>query len=162
MCAPWDMQHPVEKVRSTGNERVFLTERGASFGYNTLVVDYRSLPVMRAMAPVVFDDAFGAAAFSGQWSERRSAGIHSAAGTGSSGGGRRWAFLRSARLPGPCDVGRRECAETGTAEAAAGDAAGNCEGCRRFEPGACTSDLQAHDLGHPPTTRYATLKVAYH
>jgi len=53
--APWDMHHPVEKVRSTGNERVFLTERGASFGYNTLVVDYRSLPVMRAMAPVVFD-----------------------------------------------------------------------------------------------------------
>lgn len=53
--APWDMNHPVEKVRSTGNERVFLTERGASFGYNTLVVDYRSLPVMRKMAPVVFD-----------------------------------------------------------------------------------------------------------
>ncbi len=53
--APWDMNHPVEKVRSTGNERVFLTERGASFGYNTLVVDYRSLPIMRRMAPVVFD-----------------------------------------------------------------------------------------------------------
>ena len=53
--APWDMSHPLQKVRSTGNERVFLTERGASFGYNTLVVDYRSLPVMRAMAPVVFD-----------------------------------------------------------------------------------------------------------
>ena len=53
--APWDMNHPVEKVRSTGNERVFLTERGASFGYNTLVVDYRSLPVMRKLAPVVFD-----------------------------------------------------------------------------------------------------------
>lgn len=53
--APWDMAHPVEKVRSTGNERVFLTERGASFGYNTLVVDYRSLPTMRKMAPVVFD-----------------------------------------------------------------------------------------------------------
>jgi 2-dehydro-3-deoxyphosphooctonate aldolase (KDO 8-P synthase) len=53
--APWDMAHPVEKVRSTGNERVFLTERGASFGYNTLVVDYRSLPVMRGIAPVVFD-----------------------------------------------------------------------------------------------------------
>jgi 2-dehydro-3-deoxyphosphooctonate aldolase (KDO 8-P synthase) len=53
--APWDMAHPVEKVRSTGNQRVFLTERGASFGYNTLVVDYRSLPVMRRMAPVVFD-----------------------------------------------------------------------------------------------------------
>jgi 2-dehydro-3-deoxyphosphooctonate aldolase (KDO 8-P synthase) len=53
--APWDMEHPVEKVRSMGNERVFLTERGASFGYNTLVVDYRSLPVMRHLAPVVFD-----------------------------------------------------------------------------------------------------------
>lgn len=53
--APWDMAHPVEKVRSTGNERVFLTERGASFGYNTLVVDYRSLPVMRRLGPVVFD-----------------------------------------------------------------------------------------------------------
>ena len=53
--APWDMTHPLQKVRSTGNERVFLTERGASFGYNTLVVDFRSLPVMRALAPVVFD-----------------------------------------------------------------------------------------------------------
>ena len=53
--APWDMAHPVEKVRSTGNDRVFLTERGSSFGYNTLVVDYRSIPVMRGLAPVVFD-----------------------------------------------------------------------------------------------------------
>jgi 2-dehydro-3-deoxyphosphooctonate aldolase (KDO 8-P synthase) len=53
--APWDMTYPVEKVRSTGNERVFLTERGASFGYNNLVVDFRSLPVMRQFAPVVFD-----------------------------------------------------------------------------------------------------------
>ncbi|HEY6489066.1 MAG: 3-deoxy-8-phosphooctulonate synthase [Terracidiphilus sp.] len=53
--APGDMAHPVEKVRSTGNERVFLTERGASFGYNNLVVDFRSLAIMREMAPVVFD-----------------------------------------------------------------------------------------------------------
>lgn len=53
--APWDMQHPVEKVRSTGNERVFLTERGSSFGYNTLVVDFRSLAIMRNLAPAVFD-----------------------------------------------------------------------------------------------------------
>ncbi len=53
--APWDMTHPVEKVRSTGNQRVFLTERGASFGYNNLVVDYRSLAIMRQTAPVVFD-----------------------------------------------------------------------------------------------------------
>ena len=41
--APWNMEHTVEKVRSTGNERVFLTERGSSFGYNNLVVDYRGL-----------------------------------------------------------------------------------------------------------------------
>jgi 2-dehydro-3-deoxyphosphooctonate aldolase (KDO 8-P synthase) len=49
------MTHPIEKVRSTGNERVFLTERGSSFGYNNLVVDFRSLAVMRSLAPVVFD-----------------------------------------------------------------------------------------------------------
>jgi 2-dehydro-3-deoxyphosphooctonate aldolase (KDO 8-P synthase) len=54
--APWDMQHALEKVRSTGNQRVFLTERGTSFGYNNLVVDMRSLQVMRELgAPVVFD-----------------------------------------------------------------------------------------------------------
>ena len=53
--APWDMSHGVEKVRSTGNERVFLTERGSTFGYNNLVVDFRSLPIMRKLAPVVFD-----------------------------------------------------------------------------------------------------------
>lgn len=53
--APWDMGYSLEKVRSTGNERVFLTERGSSFGYNTLVVDFRSLPAMRKLAPVVFD-----------------------------------------------------------------------------------------------------------
>ncbi len=57
--APWDMRHAVEKVRESGTPanpvHVTLTERGASFGYNNLVVDMRSLPVMRAMAPVVFD-----------------------------------------------------------------------------------------------------------
>jgi 2-dehydro-3-deoxyphosphooctonate aldolase (KDO 8-P synthase) len=53
--APWDMAYSVEKVRSTGNERISLTERGACFGYNTLVVDYRSLGIMRKIAPVIFD-----------------------------------------------------------------------------------------------------------
>lgn len=53
--APWDMRHAVEKVATTGNTRVFLTERGAAFGYNNLVVDMRSLAIMRAFAPVVFD-----------------------------------------------------------------------------------------------------------
>jgi 2-dehydro-3-deoxyphosphooctonate aldolase (KDO 8-P synthase) len=53
--SPWDMRHVVEKVRESGNERVLLTERGSSFGYNNLVVDMRSLPIMRKLAPVVFD-----------------------------------------------------------------------------------------------------------
>lgn len=53
--APWDMQHAVQKIRESGNDRVFLTERGSSFGYNNLVVDMRSLAIMREFAPVVFD-----------------------------------------------------------------------------------------------------------
>jgi 2-dehydro-3-deoxyphosphooctonate aldolase (KDO 8-P synthase) len=53
--SPWDMKHAVDKVRGAGNDRVFLTERGSSFGYNNLVVDMRSLQVMREFAPVVFD-----------------------------------------------------------------------------------------------------------
>ena len=55
-AAPADMRHAVEKIHTTSTHaRVFLTERGASFGYNNLVVDMRSLAVMRKYAPVVFD-----------------------------------------------------------------------------------------------------------
>jgi 2-dehydro-3-deoxyphosphooctonate aldolase (KDO 8-P synthase) len=65
--APWDMEHAVEKVRSVSeNARVFLTERGASFGYNNLVVDMRSLGVMRKYAPVVFDGTHSVQTPSGQ------------------------------------------------------------------------------------------------
>ena len=54
--APWDARHVVQKLRSTGNEKIMLTERGSSFGYNNLVVDFRSLPRMRALGvPVCFD-----------------------------------------------------------------------------------------------------------
>jgi 2-dehydro-3-deoxyphosphooctonate aldolase (KDO 8-P synthase) len=53
--SPWDMRNAVEKCRDAGNTQVFLTERGASFGYNNLVVDMRSLAIMRKFAPVVFD-----------------------------------------------------------------------------------------------------------
>jgi len=53
--SPWDMRHAVEKCREAGNPKVFLTERGTSFGYNNLVVDMRSLPIMQKFAPVVFD-----------------------------------------------------------------------------------------------------------
>ena len=54
--APGDLVHAVEKARSTGNRDLLVTERGTSFGYNNLVVDFRSLPMMREMGvPVVFD-----------------------------------------------------------------------------------------------------------
>jgi len=53
--APEDMANAVDKVRSTGNQRVTVTERGASFGYHNLVVDVRAFPMIRRFAPVVFD-----------------------------------------------------------------------------------------------------------
>lgn len=54
--APWDAKNIVEKLRSAGADRILLTERGASFGYNNLVVDFRSFPIMRGFGvPVVFD-----------------------------------------------------------------------------------------------------------
>jgi 2-dehydro-3-deoxyphosphooctonate aldolase (KDO 8-P synthase) len=53
--SPWDMKHAVEKCRAAGNDRVFVTERGSSFGYNNLIVDMRSLAIMRKFVPVVFD-----------------------------------------------------------------------------------------------------------
>ncbi len=53
--APEDMANAVDKVRSTGNPKVTVTERGASFGYHNLVVDMRAMPVIRRFAPVVFD-----------------------------------------------------------------------------------------------------------
>jgi 2-dehydro-3-deoxyphosphooctonate aldolase (KDO 8-P synthase) len=54
--APWDMANTVEKIRSTGNQRIMLTERGATFGYNNLVVDFRAIQIMQATGcPVIFD-----------------------------------------------------------------------------------------------------------
>lgn len=54
--APWDMRHVVEKLKAGGADRILLTERGTTFGYNTLVVDFRSLPQLRELGyPVVFD-----------------------------------------------------------------------------------------------------------
>jgi len=54
--APWDVINIVEKIRSTGNREIFLTERGTMFGYNNLVVDFRGIPIMQATGcPVIFD-----------------------------------------------------------------------------------------------------------
>ncbi len=58
--APWDLRHAIEKVTSTGNAQVLVTERGATFGYNNLVVDMRSLVVLRRFGfPVVLDVTHG-------------------------------------------------------------------------------------------------------
>ena len=55
-AAPWDMKNVVKKIESTGNKKIMLTERGASFGYNTLVADMRSLIILGEMGyPVIFD-----------------------------------------------------------------------------------------------------------
>jgi len=72
--APWDMVGAVEKVRSTGNEQLLLTERGTSFGYNRLVTDLRAIPQMQSLAPVVFDATHS---------------IQEPAGLGTSSGGQR-------------------------------------------------------------------------
>ncbi len=53
--APWDVRQIIDKAVSTGNKNIIITERGASFGYNNLVVDFRSIPIMRQMCPVIFD-----------------------------------------------------------------------------------------------------------
>ncbi|MBW2645630.1 MAG: 3-deoxy-8-phosphooctulonate synthase, partial [Deltaproteobacteria bacterium] len=54
--APWDIQHVIDKIKSSGNTQIIVTERGVSFGYNNLVVDFRSLAIMRSLGvPVIFD-----------------------------------------------------------------------------------------------------------
>jgi 2-dehydro-3-deoxyphosphooctonate aldolase (KDO 8-P synthase) len=68
--SPWDMRHVVDKCREAGNTQVFLTERGTSFGYNNLVVDMRSLSIMRKFAPVVFDATHSVQLPSAQADER--------------------------------------------------------------------------------------------
>ncbi len=128
--SPWDMRHAVEKVREAGGDRVFLTERGASFGYNNLVVDMRSLAIMRQFAPVVFDathsvqlpsagrartkatgvskgspERVGLAFWGG---ERRPARVHSAAGARGGGCGRGRCLRRGARQSRASQVRRRQ------------------------------------------------------
>jgi len=54
--APWDIRYIIEKVESAGNKNILITERGTSFGYNTLISDFRSIPIMKGFGyPVIFD-----------------------------------------------------------------------------------------------------------
>lgn len=87
--APGDMAYAVEKVREGGGERVTLTERGTSFGYHDLVVDFRGLGVLRALAPVVFDATHS---------------VQSPGGAGGASGGRRELVAPLARAAVACGV----------------------------------------------------------
>jgi 2-dehydro-3-deoxyphosphooctonate aldolase (KDO 8-P synthase) len=89
--APWDIEHSLDKVRSTGNQDVCVTERGVSFGYNTLVSDMRAIPIMQGFnVPVVFDATHSVQKPSG-------------AG-GTTGGDRRFApLLAKAAVAAGCD-----------------------------------------------------------
>ncbi len=54
--APWDIKYAIEKIKSTGNDKIILTERGYTFGYNMLITDFRAIPIMRGFGyPVIFD-----------------------------------------------------------------------------------------------------------
>ena len=87
--APWDMKHVAAKIASTGNERILLTERGASFGYNTLVTDFRGLPEMaRTGYPVVFDATHSVQQPGGQGGS--SGGQRELCADAGAGGARRW------------------------------------------------------------------------
>jgi 2-dehydro-3-deoxyphosphooctonate aldolase (KDO 8-P synthase) len=118
--APSDMRHAVEKVRESTPAglplRVCLTERGASFGYNNLVVDMRALPQMRAFAPVVFDATHSV--------QTPSAG-NAIPGPRGGCGGRRRHLSRGPRKPLPGQIRRCQRAPARPAQAATGDAAGN-------------------------------------
>ena len=89
--APWDVRHVIAKVESTGNKNILLTERGASFGYNNLVADFRSLLIMRQFGyPTVFDATHSVQLPGGR-----------AEGTGGDG---RWApYLSRAAVAAGCD-----------------------------------------------------------
>ena len=100
--SPGDMRHIVEKCRSAGNDKVFVTERGSSFGYNNLVVDMRSLAIMRKFVPVVFDATHSvqlpsSAADGDHARQRRTARVHSRPGARGRGGRRGWSLHGSPR-----------------------------------------------------------------
>ncbi len=90
--APWDMKNVVEKIESTGNKNIVLTDRGTSFGYNNLVCDMRSIPIMRDMGyPVCFDATHA---------------VQLPGGHGTSSGGQREfiATLAKAAVAASCDL----------------------------------------------------------
>ena len=112
--APHDMRNAVDKVHATGNRRVTLTERGSSFGYNNLVVDLRSLAIMRRFAPVVVRRHPFAPASRGSWPRhRRRQGVLPRARARRRGGRGGRGLRRGARGPGERPLGRDNAALSG-------------------------------------------------
>ena len=101
--APWDMANVAAKIASTGNDNILLCERGASFGYNTLVSDIRALPIMaRTGYPVVFDATHSVQQPGGQGtSSGGAARVRAGAGARRAGGRRRGGVHRDASRSGP-------------------------------------------------------------
>lgn len=90
--SPYEMRHVIEKIRSTGNEQILVTERGSSFGYNNLVADMRSMPILREMGfPVIFDAT-------------HSVQLPGGAGDRSGGEGRFAPYLARAAVAAGCDA----------------------------------------------------------
>ena len=100
--APWDMANVAAKIASTGNHNILLCERGASFGYNTLVTDFRALPIMaRTGYPVVFDATHSVQQPGGQGaSSGGAARVRAGAGARGTGGGRGGGVHRDASRSG--------------------------------------------------------------
>ena len=106
--APWDMANVVAKVTGAGNRNVLVTERGASFGYNTLVSDMRALPILAETgAPVIFDATHSVQQPGGQGtSSGGRAGVRAGAGARRRRGRRRGGVHRDPPGPGPRAVRR--------------------------------------------------------
>lgn len=103
--APWDVRHVIEKVESTGNRNILLTERGASFGYNNLVADFRSLLIMRGFGyPVVFDATHSVQLPGGGTPERAARGSGRHIFARGRGGRRRRAVLGNPPSPAEGEV----------------------------------------------------------
>ena len=133
--SPWEMANAVEKVAKTGNDRIFLTERGASFGYQNLVVDMRSFPIMRKTGcPVVFDVTHsvqfpgGAGKSSGGQPEFIEPLARAGAAVGVDG-----IFLEVHENPGKGSFGWNECFATRGIACAAGKTKTDCRAGSRLE-----------------------------
>ena len=119
--APWDMKNVVAKLLGAGNPNVLVTERGVSFGYNTLVSDMRALPILAETgAPVIFDATHSVQQPGGQGErERRRAALRAGAGPRRGGGRRRRPVHRDPSGPRPRAVGRSQHAAARLARASA-------------------------------------------